>query len=299
MVFEYLDHLPMVGLIQQSSTVNRSIWRIGSELCKTLSGICICKLVPMHFAAVVSFAAGLLLGGCIVIFGFRGSLFRRDTLLRQSSPERPTLSAPNTPGARPAATSRPSRPSRPSHDPPVSRGSHPPSPPIASPSPQSRQDPSGLRSCKDRSCLGRCGERVWLDSSLGEGREIIELFSIFNFRTRHVCTLLYTLLFNTFLFGLQSYPFLVAIGETYWHLWFYILLTSCLYFLRCLLFHAVSCLFGRCLHYWAPWKMGKMKITISWSYLTVLYLRIHKDRFIVMATKTNFCQQKSLLLARY
>ena len=153
MVFEYLDHLPMVGLIQQS--INPYESRIGSELCKTLSGICICKLVTMHFAAVVSFAAGLLLGGCIVVFGLRGSLFRRDTLLRQSSSERPTLSAPNTPGARPPATSRPSRPSRPSHDPPVSRGSHPPSPPIASPSPQSRQDPSGLRSCKDRSCLGR------------------------------------------------------------------------------------------------------------------------------------------------
>ena len=155
----------------------------------------------MHFAAVVSFAAGLLLGGCIVVFGLRGSLFQRDTLLRQSSHERPaTLSAPP---ARPLPTPA----TRPSRAPSASRGSHPPPPPIPSPSPI-RQDPSGLRSCTKRSCLGL--------SQVGLARVIRgrELFSIFNFR-KYTSMDFTIYIYATFLLGIESYPFPVAIGEIY------------------------------------------------------------------------------------
>eukprot|EP00435_Cladocopium_sp_Y103_P046838 s348_g13.t1 len=114
----------------------------------------------MKCAALASFAGGLLLGGCITLVGLRGFLLRQDTLLRQSSLEKlPLLPESPTNGTawmnadessnlagRPSSRPAPPRPFEPKSSPGrVPRASSPDSP---------GQDPSGLRKCSQRSCLG-------------------------------------------------------------------------------------------------------------------------------------------------
>lgn len=101
----------------------------------------------MKCAAVVSFAGGLLLGSCITLLGLRGFLLRQDTLLRQSSLEKLAQSSnARKPAGRPFSRQAPPRPVRPgSPSPPVPRAPSHDSP---------GQDPSGVRKCWQRSCLG-------------------------------------------------------------------------------------------------------------------------------------------------
>ena len=105
----------------------------------------------MKCAAVVSFAGGLLLGSCITLFGLRGFLLRQDTLLRQSS-EKLAQSA--------QSARKPAGPF--SQAPPPVRPGSPPRVPRA-PSHSPGQDPSGVRKCWQRSCLGVAGKLSALD----------------------------------------------------------------------------------------------------------------------------------------
>ena len=99
----------------------------------------------MKCVAVASFAGGLLLGSCIALVGLRGFLLRQDTLLRQSLPrETGTI----TQCCQQASWKAPPWPVG-----PQSSGRVPPPPSPDSPG----QDPSGVRECRQRSCLGVTG----------------------------------------------------------------------------------------------------------------------------------------------
>lgn len=100
----------------------------------------------MKCAAVISFACGLLLGSCITLLGLRGFLLRQDTLLRQIWLEKLAPSSNVATKPRPPSRQAPARP--------VQQGSSSGHVPLALSNGSPGQDPSGVRKCWQRSCLG-------------------------------------------------------------------------------------------------------------------------------------------------
>ena len=98
----------------------------------------------MKCVAVASFAGGLLLGSCIALVGLRGSCCGKIPFCDKLPRETGTI----TQCCQQASWKAPPRPVG-----PQSSGRVPPAPSPDSPG----QDPSGVRECRQRSCLGVTG----------------------------------------------------------------------------------------------------------------------------------------------